>query len=661
MLLSGGLDSSAVAALMARASDTPDRDVHRWLRPPRRPQRAGRGPRRRRAPGHRPPRAGALARRRSNCCRCSSATSTSRSPTPRCCPPTSSASFAREHVPVVLTGEGGDELLAGYPRYQWFDARRSPPAPPAALAARARAAAAQPRRPALRPLPHARSTTSSPSADDLERHLHWVAGLDPELRPDLVAPALAAAFRPGAVHAVLEPYLGRSAAAPTELVHRLMALDMHTWLVDDVLTKMDKMSMAASVEARVPFLDHRLVEFVAGVPLAIKTGEGPEDPAHAGPWRRCCPPRTIRRRKHAFQIPLDQWLAGPLAGFVREILLDDRARRRGWFDTEPHGDAGRPATATHPMRQSVWTLLCLELWAREFLDSKPEMRGVWCVVRSGAVRANGDVVRPGGESTTHHSPRLTSFQLAWRPNESPAPHLGLPSHPRRHPDLDARAGAPAPRCQGARARPGAARRRAFDRGSGSHISPPRRRPAGPRALVHGAGVAHHRGLYLRGARPDRVRPRRHRTRGAPGAPPARRALRRLHLWLRDPPQALETTARLPAAAVPGCVVACSDFTRGAVLDLGVHPTRVRVLYPGVDAERFTPSTNGAHRGATLAVRRSPRRAVQGTRHRDSRPAAWCAPKCPDARLRDRRRRAAPRIPAPHRQERRRRRRGGVPG
>ena len=146
-----------------------------------------------------------------------------------------------------------------------------------------------------------------------------------------------------------------------------MALDMRTWLVDDVLTKMDKMSMAASVEARVPFLDHRLVEFVAGVPLAVKLAHGPKTllKRAAAPL---LPAATVRRRKHAFQIPLEPWLAGPLAGFVREILLDERARRRGWFDT------GRVATligkngAGDP--QSVWTLLCLELWAREFLDGK---------------------------------------------------------------------------------------------------------------------------------------------------------------------------------------------------------------------------------------------------------------------------------------------------
>jgi asparagine synthase (glutamine-hydrolysing) len=155
-----------------------------------------------------------------------------------------------------------------------------------------------------------------------------------------------------------------------------MALDMHTWLVDDVLTKMDKMSMAASVEARVPFLDHRLVEFVAGVPLAIKMAKGPKTLLRRA-MAPVLPRRTIRRRKQAFQIPLDQWLAGPLAGFVRDVLLDQRARQRGWFDAAgverllgAASAAGQPSRGSQPRvdGQSIWTLLCLELWAREFLD-----------------------------------------------------------------------------------------------------------------------------------------------------------------------------------------------------------------------------------------------------------------------------------------------------
>jgi asparagine synthase (glutamine-hydrolysing) len=150
-----------------------------------------------------------------------------------------------------------------------------------------------------------------------------------------------------------------------------MELDIKTWLVDDVLHKMDRMSMATSVEARVPFLDHRLVEFVASLPLRVKLANLGTKTLLKRAMAGLLPAATIRRRKHAFQIPLDQWVAGPLRDFVRDTLLDKRARERGWIDTarlehllERNGNV--PAIDG----QSTWTLLSLELWARAFLDGK---------------------------------------------------------------------------------------------------------------------------------------------------------------------------------------------------------------------------------------------------------------------------------------------------
>jgi len=274
--------------------------------------------------------------------------------------------FARQTVPVVLTGEGGDELLGGYPRYTWFArAQRLQRLLPSWLRERILLPIGQ-----VTPL-SARYKTALDNLlaerDDVSRHLHWIAGLDPALKKELLSPALRDAIRPNGSEAVLAPYLG-NAASTTEVVHRLMALDMHTWLVDDVLTKMDKMSMAVSVEARVPFLDHKLVEFVASVPLAVKLKHGAKTllKRAAAPL---LPASTVRRRKHAFQIPLGPWVSGPLAGFTRDILLDQRARARGWFDAKRvEALLGHNGRAPSRDGQSVWTLLCLELWAREFLD-----------------------------------------------------------------------------------------------------------------------------------------------------------------------------------------------------------------------------------------------------------------------------------------------------
>jgi asparagine synthase (glutamine-hydrolysing) len=275
--------------------------------------------------------------------------------------------FARQMVPVVLTGEGGDELLGGYPRYAWFARAKQlqrllPPwVREGVLLPLGRLAPLSRRY-------HTALENILAERDDVSRHLHWVAGLDPALKSEILSPEVKEAMGSGVPEAVLTPYLGSAVATRAEVVHRLMALDMHTWLVDDVLTKMDKMSMAVSVEARVPFLDHRLVEFVASVPLAVKVEHGPKTLLKRA-VQSVLPAATIRRRKHAFQVPLQQWISGPLRGFTRDMLLDRRARDRGWFDSaQVEMLFERNGSDRSSDGQSIWTLLCLELWARAFLD-----------------------------------------------------------------------------------------------------------------------------------------------------------------------------------------------------------------------------------------------------------------------------------------------------
>jgi asparagine synthase (glutamine-hydrolysing) len=265
--------------------------------------------------------------------------------------------FARQHVPVVLTGEGGDELLGGYPRYTWFARAK---ALQRATPRWARAGALALSR--LAPLGaryHTALDNLLADRGDVDRHLHWVPGLSPELRAQLTP------HWPLATSHFLDPYFAPNGA---DTIHRLMRLDFKTWLVDDVLTKMDRMSMATSVEARVPLLDHRLVEFAATLPLDLNLAHGPKTLLKRALADRL-PPGVLRRRKHAFQIPLRQWLDGPLHDFVRGTLLDKRARERGWLDTTRLemllGNNGRKRAIDG---QSVWTLLTLELWARAFLD-----------------------------------------------------------------------------------------------------------------------------------------------------------------------------------------------------------------------------------------------------------------------------------------------------
>ena len=276
--------------------------------------------------------------------------------------------FARGTVPVVLTGEGGDELLGGYPRYRWFaTAKRLQQLLPPALRERILLPLGR-----LAPLsPRYRRALENVLAerDDVARHLRWIGAVDPELRRALLGPRLRGRVPAGAAEARIARYFGDGGRGSADVLHRLMTLDMDTWLVDDILTKMDRMSMAASVEARVPFLDHRLVEFVASLPLEVKVKNVGTKRLLKRAMRAVVPRATLRRRKHAFQVPLDEWVSGSLRLFVSDTLLGRRARERGWLEPQHVEALLEPGATAHSRRgQSIWTLLCLELWARAFLD-----------------------------------------------------------------------------------------------------------------------------------------------------------------------------------------------------------------------------------------------------------------------------------------------------
>jgi asparagine synthase (glutamine-hydrolysing) len=284
--------------------------------------------------------------------------------------------FARQHVPVVVTGEGGDELLAGYPRYAWFaTAKRLQRWLPAAVRDGVLLPLAR-----LAPL-SARYRRALENVladrDDVSRHLHWIGALDPALRRALPGPAFEGRAAAGVAEARVARYFVDGGRRAAEVFHRLMALDMNTWLVDDILTKMDKMSMAASVEARVPFLDHRLVEFVASLPLEVKVKNVASKLLLKRAMRGVVPRATLRRRKHAFQVPLDEWVTGSLRDFVCDVLLAQRARERGWLDAHVVEHLLSPAARVRAGHgQAVWTLLSLELWARAFVDGDGGARRV---------------------------------------------------------------------------------------------------------------------------------------------------------------------------------------------------------------------------------------------------------------------------------------------
>jgi asparagine synthase (glutamine-hydrolysing) len=174
-------------------------------------------------------------------------------------------------------------------------------------------------------------------------------------------------------------------------IEQFLYCDIHTRLVDDLLVKGDRMSMGASIEARVPFLDHHVVQFAASLPRKYKVSGLRTKIILKKLAERYMPREAIYRRKVGFTVPLSSWFVGPMRDFVRTILLSDRCLSRGYWD---------PAALTRLVNdhlngkvdreQGLWVLLTLEIWHRLFVDDNGSEEAVERVKSewSGHVRAN---------------------------------------------------------------------------------------------------------------------------------------------------------------------------------------------------------------------------------------------------------------------------------
>ncbi|GIX49575.1 MAG: asparagine synthetase B [Candidatus Tectimicrobiota bacterium] len=274
--------------------------------------------------------------------------------------------LARRYVTVVLSGDGGDELFAGYTRY--FDPlpARLLQALPAALRVQGLHALAR-RLPAgmrgRRWLLHTSDRAAAYYATKLMT-------FDPERKQWLYTPELQAELDVQAPQRWLETYFDAlPAATPTA---RRQYVDLKTYLTDVILTKVDRASMAVSLEARAPLLDYRLVEFAASLPDRYKVRGGQGKYLLKALARQLLPASIVTRRKKGFSIPKARWLRQELYDFCADILLSARARGRGYFRpsaVEALLQAHR--RGSRDFSDQLWALLCLELWHRQFVDRVP--------------------------------------------------------------------------------------------------------------------------------------------------------------------------------------------------------------------------------------------------------------------------------------------------
>jgi asparagine synthase (glutamine-hydrolysing) len=277
--------------------------------------------------------------------------------------------LARKHVKVLLSGEGGDEGFAGYPNYRnfvWLERLKALGRYPAGSAA---------------------------AGFDL---LGWVSGNDRwskfanVMRSELpdyywsrtAGPRSALArIRPMLYSSEFMAQLGHNGSDAyirglfdnvrgEDLLNQMLYVDTMTWLPDDLLVKADKMTMASSVELRVPLLDHRVLEFAASLAPSRKLKGFRTKHILKQALRGRVPKEILDRRKTGFPVPYRKWLNDDLAGFVQDVLTDPRTRRRGYFDNEAVTALLKRSRSGVDLSAEVFSLVTLELWHREFIDGE---------------------------------------------------------------------------------------------------------------------------------------------------------------------------------------------------------------------------------------------------------------------------------------------------
>ncbi|MBC8006866.1 MAG: asparagine synthase (glutamine-hydrolyzing) [Prolixibacteraceae bacterium] len=272
---------------------------------------------------------------------------------------------AKKHVTVMLCGEGADELFGGYSKYAFDQFSAALDWLPSGL-----------RRHLLRGvasrLPfegrRLRSMAEILAIADLPgRFASWYGGFDTDLQTRVLSSSLRAEVGDGGLARAFGGFV--NACDSHNALDRFLYCDMHTRLVDDILVKGDRMSMGAGIEARVPFLDHKVVEFAARLPSHLKVSGLRSKIVLKQLAERYIPHETIYRRKVGFTVPLTRWFAGPWRGLINDVLLSDRCLGRGYYNA----DVVRGIVRDHVERrvdreQGIWLLLCMEIWHRLFVD-----------------------------------------------------------------------------------------------------------------------------------------------------------------------------------------------------------------------------------------------------------------------------------------------------
>jgi asparagine synthase (glutamine-hydrolyzing) len=276
----------------------------------------------------------------------------------------------RKHVTVALNGDGGDESFAGYERYAAMKlAQQYHKIPtfarrhliergvgliPASELTRSR----------VRDVKRFLQAANLPKT---ERYFRWMSTFNRDVKRELYTEDFATATAEQNPSAIMDQWFAN--ANGSGLLDASLLADQMTYLPNDLLVKVDIASMANSLEARAPFLDHKVIEFAASLPESLKMHRFETKSLLKKVAARLVPKEVIYRRKMGFGVPVGKWMRGEMKEFVREILLSQKALGRGIIKpemTKKYVSEHTNGERDHAFQ--IWTLLMLELWFQRFID-----------------------------------------------------------------------------------------------------------------------------------------------------------------------------------------------------------------------------------------------------------------------------------------------------
>ncbi|HEY3579070.1 MAG TPA: asparagine synthase (glutamine-hydrolyzing) [Pyrinomonadaceae bacterium] len=281
------------------------------------------------------------------------------------------AKETRKHVTVALNGDGGDESFAGYERYVAMGItekyRRVPSfLREAVIKETVNLIPTSPlKRTKVRSVQRMLNAVALPKVD---RYTRWMSVFNEETKQPLYSDFFREQTRSANATGILGEWFKR--ANGIGILDAMLLTDQMTYLPNDLLVKVDIASMAVSLEARSPFLDHEVIEFAASLPQDLKLRRLTTKYLLKKVLRKFLPAENLNRGKMGFGVPIGHWFRGQMQAFLREVLLSEKALRRGLFKPETVRQlVDLHTTGARDYSQQLWTLLMLELWFNRFIDS----------------------------------------------------------------------------------------------------------------------------------------------------------------------------------------------------------------------------------------------------------------------------------------------------